>query len=246
MNFLPRNFEDLSENKNFTNSRNTKKGNATILDLYSVDILKNWNNSTIPDFSDDNFRNSEIDLYLKIISLKNRPEQNNQNINTAKYKEYLTRLANVLVNAQGFTLDIGCDDPSNILKLMPNNCRYIGLDPNLNDYKYGVINGMAEFLPFKDRVFDTVMFNTSLDHILDYNLALSEADRVLKNKGVIIISTLVWLNKFELWRDRVHFHHFTPAHIESMLENFSVIQVDCYRYGNDTHRYGAFICALKS
>ena len=67
----------------------------------------------------------------------------------------------------------------------------------------------------------------------------------MKKKGILIISTLVWLEKLELWRDRVHFHHFTPANVEGMLENFQVIQSDSYRYGKDTHRYGAFICAQK-
>lgn len=245
MHYLPRSYDSLQEEKNIVDKVNRREEFAGFLDLSTVDILKNESDQLIPDFTDAYFTNTEIDLYLKISSLKNCPELNNENNNSSKYKEYLKRLELVLVNAKGFTLDIGSDDPTDIVQLLPSNCRYIGLDPNLNEYKNGVINGMAEFLPFKDNVFDTVMFNTSLDHILDYNLAISEATRVLKKNGILIISTLVWLEKLELWRDRVHFHHFTPANVEGMFENFQIIQSDCYRYGKDTHRYGAFICAQK-
>ena len=245
MRYLPRSYEDLLGEKSIVDKIKLKQEFASFLDLKSVDILKNGLDQLIPDFSDEYFTTTEINLYLKISSLKNYPELNNENNNSSKYKEYLMRLELVLVNAKGFTLDIGSDDPADIIQLLPSNCRYIGLDPNLKDYKDGVINGMAEFLPFKDNVFDTVMFNTSLDHILDYNLAISEGTRVLKKRGILIISTLVWLEKLELWRDRVHFHHFTPANVEGMFENFQIIQSDSYRYGKDTHRYGAFICAQK-
>jgi len=245
MHFLPRSYDALQEEINMVDTVKVGKEFASFLDLKSVDILKNGYDQLIPDFTGEYFKNTEIDLYLEIIGLKNYLELNNENNNSLKYKEYLKRLELVLVNAKGFTLDIGCDDPTDIVQLLPSNCRYIGLDPNLKEYKSGVINGMAEFLPFKDKVFDTVMFNTSLDHIFDYNLAISEGTRVLKKRGILIISTLVWLEKLELWRDRVHFHHFTPANVEGMLENFQVIQSDSYRYGKDTHRYGAFICAQK-
>ena len=245
MRYLPRSYEDLLGEKSIVDKIKLKQEFASFLDLKSVDILKNGLDQLIPDFSDEYFTTTEINLYLKISSLKNYPELNNENNNSSKYKEYSMRLELVLVNTKGFTLDIGSDDPADIIQLLPSNCRYIGLDPNLKDYKDGVINGMAEFLPFKDNVFDTVMFNTSLDHILDYNLAISEGTRVLKKRGILIISTLVWLEKLELWRDRVHFHHFTPANVEGMFENFQIIQSDSYRYGKDTHRYGAFICAQK-
>jgi SAM-dependent methyltransferase len=245
MHFLPRSYDALQEEIDMVDTVKVREEFASFLDLESVDILKNGYDQLIPDFTGEYFNNTEIDLYLEISGLKNYPELNNENNNSLKYKEYLKRLELVLVNAKGFTLDIGCDDPTDIVQLLPSNCRYIGLDPNLKEYKSGAINGMAEFLPFKDNVFDTVMFNTSLDHIFDYNLAISEGTRVLKEKGILIISTLVWLEKLELWRDRIHFHHFTPANVEGMLENFQVIQSDSYRYGKDTHRYGAFICAQK-
>jgi len=245
MKFLPRSYEELIERETIVSNDNANNIGAELLDLDSVDILKNSVSETIPNFSDPYFKGTQIELYLKICGLKNSNEHNNESYNSPKYQEYLKRLKLILVNAKGLTLDIGCDAPGNVIELLPQDCRYIGLDPYLEDYSIGVVKGMAEFLPFKDKVFDTVMFNTSLDHVFDYNLAFSEAIRVLKVGGVVIIATLVYLEKFELWRDQVHFHHFLPANIEGLLENLSVLKMNFYQYGTDKHRYGAFICAKK-
>jgi SAM-dependent methyltransferase len=245
MKFLPRSYEELIERETIISNDNANNICAELLDLDSVDILKTSVSETMPNFSDPNFKGTQIELYLKICGLKNSSEYNNESYDSPKYQEYLKRLKLILVNAKGLTLDIGCDAPENVIELLPQDCRYIGLDPNLEDYSIGVVKGMAEFLPFKDKVFDTVMFNTSLDHVFDYNLAFLEAVRVLKVGGVVIIATLVYIEKFELWRDQVHFHHFLPANIEGLLENLSVLKVNFYRYGTDKHRYGAFICAEK-
>ena len=245
MKFLPRSFEELIQKEAGIPKNRIFHSSAKYLNLESVDILKNPSEDTIPNFSNSYFQGTQIDLYLRICGLKNFVESNNENYDSKKYQEYLKRLQSILVNAKGLTLDIGCDAPKNIIELLPNECRYIGLDPNLKEYSIGTIKAMAEFLPFKDEVFDTIMFNTSLDHIFDYNLAFTEGMRVLKVGGVVIIATLVYLEKFELWRDQVHFHHFLPANIEGILENLSVLEFNFYRYGTDTHRYGAFICAKK-
>lgn len=245
MKFLPRSFEELIERETLIPQDSKNHLFAEILDLNSVDLLKTSFNETMPNFSDLIFQGTQIELYLKICGLKNSTEFNNESHDSLKYQKYLKRLKLILVNAKGLTLDIGCAAPENIIKLLPPDCRYIGLDPHLDDYSNGVVKGMAEFLPFKDKVFDTVMFNTSLDHVFDYNLAFSEAIRVLKVGGVVIIATLVYLEKFELWRDQVHFHHFLPANIEGLLENLSVLKMNFYQYGTDKHRYGAFICAEK-
>ena len=104
---------------------------------------------------------------------------------------------------------------------------------------------MAESLPFGDATFDTVCFLTSLDHILDYPTAVEEALRVLKKGGVFILATLVWLTDAALANDNIHMVHFRPAQVEALLEGLTVVEARSYPYGDDHHRYGAFVVARK-
>ena len=90
------------------------------------------------------------------------------------------------------------------------------------------------------------MLNTSADHIFDYKLAILEAKRVLKPGGRILFSTLIWLSNIELYRDSVHFHHFSPGEIESLFEGLELEYLRTYKYGQDLHRYGAFFSMKTS
>lgn len=245
MKFLPRNFEELIERETLIPQDSKNNSFAKIFDLNPVDLLKTRFNETMPNFSDPIFKGTQIESYLKICGIKNSTEFNNKSHDSLKYQEFLKRLKLILVNAKGLTLDIGCDAPENIIKLLPPDSRYISLDLYQDDYNIGVVKGMAEFLPFTNKVFDTVMFKTSLDHVFGCNLASLEAIRVLKIGGLLIIVTLGYLEKFELWRAQVHFHHFLPANTEGLLQDLFVLKINFYHYGTDKLRYGAFICAEK-
>ena len=50
-------------------------------------------------------------------------------------------------------------------------------------------------MPFANNSFYNVLFNASLDHILDYHEEISEAFRVLTKIGYIYISSYVWKEK---------------------------------------------------
>lgn len=68
-----------------------------------------------------------------------------------------------------------------------------GIDPAKESlklaYKLGVktILAIGEYLPFKDEIFDYVLMVITLSFLQDPKQALSEANRVLKEKGQIII-----------------------------------------------------------
>ena len=117
----------------------------------------------------------------------------------------------------GTLLDIGCDKPSISHLFYPKGINYIGLDTSFSNNEFKII-GMAEFLPFADCAFDFVSFNTSLDHVLDYNLAIDEACRVLIKGGYLILSSYVWNDKATLLTDNVHFHHFREFELFGALE----------------------------
>jgi len=87
--------------------------------------------------------------------------------------------------AIGRTLDVGCgyghfmDTYGNgygIDKVFTNNSRFV--------------LGDATKIPFKDKTFDTVTFIASLNHIVDRDIALREAARILKDDGRILITMI--------------------------------------------------------
>ena len=70
-----------------------------------------------------------------------------------------------------------------------SNIIFTGIDPLVGEQprSFPFIQGLAEFLPFKNDLFDQVLFVTSLDHFIDPRPALAEAKRVLKPTGEICI-----------------------------------------------------------
>ncbi|MDA7546233.1 class I SAM-dependent methyltransferase [Alphaproteobacteria bacterium] len=100
-------------------------------------------------------------------------------------------------------------------------------------------NEEGDLLPFANNSFYNVLFNASLDHILDYHKAISEAFRVLKKNGYIYISSYVWKEKATLLKDIIHFHHFRDEQLLSSVENYfnisEVLRYECPK--NNNHRY---------
>ncbi len=97
------------------------------------------------------------------------------------------------MQANGLTLDVGCGPQATKPVYISNadNLEYIGMDPLLGHQPktFSFIQGIGEALPFPDTSFDNVLFHFSLDHMLDFRLALREAQRVLKIGGQVVIST---------------------------------------------------------
>lgn len=95
----------------------------------------------------------------------------------------------------GRVLDVGCGPgrvrPAYAAGISQHD--YVGLDPLLGQQPkdFNFVHAQAEALPFLDDSFDSVIFYSSLDHVLDLDSALSEASRVLKPGG--------WIN---IWMDK--------------------------------------------
>ena len=156
-----------------------------------------------------------------------------------RYKEFCSDL-------KGLVLDIGSDRPSHSMQFLPKHCKYIGLDPYAGKGEFRLI-GLGEILPIIDEAVHAVTFNTSLDHILDYHTAISEAHRVLKPSGKVIIASYAWVEKATLLTDTVHFHHFRENQLLCSLEGFFKIE-EIKRYEDPKHatyRYGLYILANK-
>lgn len=86
---------------------------------------------------------------------------------------------------KGRVLDIGCGD--NILIKSYGNG--VGVDVYPWDGVDIVVSDTAN-LPFENESFDTVTFLASLNHIANREKVLNEAHRVLRSKGILIISMI--------------------------------------------------------
>jgi SAM-dependent methyltransferase len=153
-----------------------------------------------------------------------------------------------LENATGLTLDVGCDDPVLGTLLLPEGSHYVGLDPFCSRSEPFRVVGVGEFLPFGDGTFDNVLFNTSLDHIMDWHQAIDEAVRVLKPGGSVYILVYVWTDRATLLTDSVHFHHYRDYEILGKLAESGLTVVDEQRWislKRETHRHQLFVRASK-
>ena len=89
----------------------------------------------------------------------------------------------------GLTLDVGCGPqfvkPAYASTVKTDN--YIGLDPLVGKQPRGFrfVNALGEAIPFNPETFETVLFSSSIDHLMDFRLGLDEAKRVLKHGGSI-------------------------------------------------------------
>ncbi|MFC1808255.1 class I SAM-dependent methyltransferase [Candidatus Omnitrophota bacterium] len=127
------------------------------------------------------------DLHKSVISL------NTQAFHPKKYiRRRVTR--NFLPRLSGLVLDVGCgrgEDPP----FMINARRIIGYDLDaeiLKHYKEinntDAIAGDGMIMPFCDNSVDSISCIDVLEHIPDYKKTISEAYRVLKKGGLLVIS----------------------------------------------------------
>lgn len=90
-----------------------------------------------------------------------------------------------LRHSSGRTLDVGCGDG----RFMDAYGNGYSLD-KVSTKNSRFVLGDAAKVPFKNKTFDTVTFIASLNHIVDRELALKEAARVLKDDGRILITMI--------------------------------------------------------
>jgi SAM-dependent methyltransferase/predicted nucleic acid-binding Zn-ribbon protein len=135
----------------------------------------------------------------------------------------------VEIHAVGRILDIGCGVFGRPYYLGGYPVELIsGLEPlpMQEPADFELVRGLAEYLPWPDGSFSTVISATSLDHCLSLERSLDEMVRVLRPDGHI----LLWIGsnpgspKFEPDRsdftpsDQFHLFHFDKAWFEPMLE----------------------------
>ena len=93
----------------------------------------------------------------------------------------------------GLVLDVGCGPQGwpAYFSEHKRGTRFVGVDPMVGEgpADYVQLRALGEHLPFREAVFDQVLFATTLDHLVDPVRALKEARRVLSPRG----SVNIWL-----------------------------------------------------
>jgi SAM-dependent methyltransferase len=90
----------------------------------------------------------------------------------------------------GRVLDIGCGPQPVPIYLAGYPLELIsGIDPlvSFEAHPFEFVQGVAEFLPWEDGVFNVVVSATSLDHVLLLDRALKEMHRVLAENGYFVV-----------------------------------------------------------
>lgn len=209
--------------------------------LYPKEVSDAWRDGVLP----LNCPATSLQQYVLLSQIKQSGEINAP-LDSTPARKHQFRFKDFCKGLTGLVLDVGSDKPSHSMQLLPSGCEYLGLDPYAGHGEFRLI-GLGEVLPISDSSVDVVLFNTSLDHILDYHTAIEEAYRVLKPDGRVVIATYAWIERATLLTDSVHFHHFREFEIFGALERCFEIE-DVRRYEDPkhaTHRYGLYVMANR-
>lgn len=158
----------------------------------------------------------------------------------------------------GLVLDVGCGPQPCPAYFDLDSAQFVGVDPLVDDAvsQFLRIKALAEYLPFRDHIFDHVLFSTTLDHFAEPLIALQEAMRVCKSEGEIDIwfgekSTDAprpavspeWyqsLKKPELADDIFHIKRLNAIEINDLIEKAGLVIIDCESHKIDEFRTNYF------
>jgi SAM-dependent methyltransferase len=164
----------------------------------------------------------------------------------------------------GNVLDVGVGPqkvPSHMRYAAGGDATFWGIDPLRGEQprEYGFVQGLGEFLPFGDGIFDQVLFVTSLDHFIDPRVPLREARRVLAAGGEVCVwlgekdssapkpaHSHAWYEQLEVPQgaeDRFHMKRFTHAEFLGMLPDAGLRVADEVIHDVDQWRRHVF-CRL--
>lgn len=149
---------------------------------------------------------------------------------------------------EGSILDVGCGNPDHSVKYFGGtDFYYMGLDPFISEETsvIPVIRGLAEDLPFGSSSFDNVALISLLDHVVDPEVVISEATRILRFGGCLYIMILVWTDHFDLDEDEYHFKHFLEEEIYKLVPNGFIIEATQFIPYKENYRRIMYLKARK-
>lgn len=154
--------------------------------------------------------------------------QNNLVVDESIHAHEFDDFLKLYVDADDYIWDIGCGPERMATYLKNFNEDHIfGIDPlpPVEQHPFEFTQAIAEFIPYEDEQFDTVIYATSLNHVLLLDKALEETKRVLKSNGCL----LIWAGMTKDGKyynpyaadvkaiDKYHMFHISPGWFEDYM-----------------------------
>ena len=112
-------------------------------------------------------------------------------------------------------LDVGCGSGH-----LVRACRIKGYDTEGIDIDQ--CNFETDSLPYKDKTFNLIICNAVIEHISNPINIMKEMNRVLKERGILIIRTPNWqLDKNNFYNDPTHKTPYTPISLAALMKMYS-------------------------
>lgn len=153
-------------------------------------------------------------------------------------------------------LDLGCGEGRHCFgAYMSEEIDVFGFDMSLSDVgkakenfdqfnentstkscNFGVAD--AKKLPFKDNTFDFIICSEVLEHIIDYQSAISEINRILKPEGKLAVSVPKFFPEWICWKLSIDYQNTPGGHVR--IFKFKELKKDIAGYGlNFSQRHWA-------
>jgi len=139
------------------------------------------------------------------------------------YRRLFADLEKAATSARGALLDIGCGNKPYEKMFQGKVSSYTGCDVVQSSEQKVDIICPATVIPVPAAHFDTVLCTQVIEHIADHQALLGEAHRVLRSKGVLILSGPMYWHLHEEPHD---FFRFTEYGFRYLLEKAGFEQIE--------------------
>lgn len=139
------------------------------------------------------------------------------------YRSLFSDLEKASVHARGTLLDIGCGNKPFAEMFKHRISKHIGCDVVQSSESRADVMCLATDLPFKDGSYDTVLLTQVIEHVADHRSLLHEAFRVLKARGVLILSGPMY---WPLHEEPYDFFRFTEHGLRFLLKTSGFTEIE--------------------
>jgi SAM-dependent methyltransferase len=168
---------------------------------------------------------------------------------------------------RGIVLDVGVgpqSNPTHLDQCQRKEAFFVGIDPLIGEQprEFAFVKGLGEYLPFRAKLFDRVLFVTSLDHFINPIVALAEARRVLRDDGTLCIfhgekdaatprpaKSPAWYERLSVpagAEDPFHIRRFPARQLDAYLETLNLRTTEVKVHEIDRWRRGFFYRVVKA
>jgi SAM-dependent methyltransferase len=151
-----------------------------------------------------------------------------------RYNKYIEILDSISISKEASITDVGCAKGGFLAFLKQHgfsNLKGVEIDQKCveyarNHFELDVATGTVTSLPYNDGSIDLLIYNHVLEHLYDPLLALAEANRVLKDDGIVFVE-VPNADRYEDGRIfdfywfcmREHINHFDIEHMTMLMES---------------------------